>query len=85
MDCQMPEMDGFEAAKAIRETSKGKHQIIIAMTASAMAGDAEKCLAAGMDDYLSKPFTTDQLRSKLLKWLTSSANLEQIRVRKQDV
>lgn len=73
MDCQMPEMDGFEATRAIREeeaaNGKGKHSIIIAMTASAMAGDDDKCLRAGMDDYLSKPFTIEQLRAKLLKWL----------------
>jgi CheY-like chemotaxis protein len=71
MDCQMPEMDGFEATKAIRELqSSGSNRTpIIAMTASAMAGDEEKCLDAGMDDYLAKPFTVQTLRAKLIKWL----------------
>lgn len=70
MDCQMPVMDGFDATHAIREMESGtdKHHIIIAMTASAMVGDQEKCLALGMDDYLSKPFSIEQLRAKLAQW-----------------
>ncbi|MFH0725137.1 MAG: response regulator [Pseudomonadota bacterium] len=73
MDCQMPEMDGFEATEVIRreEASSGSaaRAIIIALTANAMEGDRERCLAAGMDDFLSKPFTIEQLRGLLEQWL----------------
>jgi PAS domain S-box-containing protein len=67
MDCQMPEMDGFEATRAIR---KMKIKIpIIALTASAMKGDRELCLAAGMNDYLSKPVRSADLAAVLERWL----------------
>lgn len=73
MDVQMPEMDGFEATRRIREWEKslGKHVPIIAMTASTGQREREKCLAAGMDDYLSKPVTYDNLDSVLYKWVES--------------
>jgi signal transduction histidine kinase/ActR/RegA family two-component response regulator len=71
MDCHMPEMNGFDATKAIRqlESETGKHTPIIAMTAHAMKGDAERCMAAGMDDYLSKPVNIEQLKQKIERWL----------------
>jgi signal transduction histidine kinase/CheY-like chemotaxis protein len=72
MDCQMPEMDGYETTKAIREGKAGKeHQdiIIIAMTANAMKGDKEKCLNAGMNDYLAKPIEINKVHQKLTTWM----------------
>lgn len=71
MDCNLPTMDGFQASRAIRqsETNQNRHVPIIAMTAGAMTGDAEKCLEAGMDDYISKPYTLEQLQRKLYFWL----------------
>ena len=67
----MPEMDGMEATAGIREGEKatGRHQIVIAVTAHAMKGDREKCLAKGMDDYLSKPIRPQELDEVLEKYL----------------
>jgi CheY-like chemotaxis protein/HPt (histidine-containing phosphotransfer) domain-containing protein len=71
MDCHMPEMDGFEATRAIRrmEAATGKHTPIIAVTALAMAGDRERCIEAGMDDYIPKPIDKERLKNKLNQWM----------------
>ena len=72
MDCQMPEMDGFEATLAIRSGRAGECYVdipIVAMTANAMKGDRERCLESGMNDYLAKPVDTQELETTLAKWL----------------
>ena len=74
MDCQMPEMDGYACAAEIRrQEDNGHHLPIIAMTAHVMKEDRDKCLAAGMDDFLSKPVRVVHLEDVLTQWLTGSA------------
>ncbi len=71
MDCQMPEMDGFTATERLRlmEVGTGRHLPVIALTAHAMAGDRDRCLMSGMDDYLTKPITREALLACLAQWL----------------
>ena len=77
MDCQMPEMDGYSAAAELRKreasAGSGSRLPVIALTANAMEGDRERCLAAGMDDYLPKPFRRDALAAVLERWLPAEA------------
>jgi signal transduction histidine kinase/CheY-like chemotaxis protein len=73
MDCQMPNMDGYQATQVLRQMEKQQHKTslpIIAMTAHTQPGDREKCLEAGMDDYLGKPFTLRQVSTMLSRWMT---------------
>ena len=74
MDCQMPVLDGYQATQALREREEsfGEHTVVIGLTAYAMAGDREKCLAAGMDDYLAKPVSVERLGAVLEQWLQVS-------------
>ena len=69
MDVLMPEMDGLEATKLIREIGKNKETVIVALTANASLEDKEKCREAGMEDFMSKPFELEELDALLRKWL----------------
>jgi len=78
MDCHMPQMDGFETTARIRKRSDDKALIpIIAVTASGGSGERDKCLQAGMDDFLLKPFRKEELAARISKWLSSASQLEQ--------
>lgn len=72
MDCQMPEMDGFEATRHLR--ARGLRMPVVALTANAMAGDREHCLAQGMNDYLCKPFTREALAQLLQRWIAPAGD-----------
>ena len=69
MDVQMPEMGGFEATGCIRKNPRFSNLPIVAITAQAMTGDREKCIEAGMDDYITKPIDVNELFSALVKWI----------------
>ncbi len=74
MDCHMPGTDGFEATRRIRDDgrARGTHTPIVALTADALAGDRERCLASGMDDYMTKPVSTVQLATAVQRWVTQT-------------
>jgi CheY-like chemotaxis protein len=75
MDCQMPVMDGFEASREIRSLPLPQ-PAIVAVTANALVGERERCLNAGMDDYLSKPFQAEQLVALVVKWVAIRQSLK---------
>ena len=81
LDCQMPEMDGYEVSRIIRqsENATGKHVPIVAMTANAMVGDREKCVDAGMDDYVTKPINGDRMMEVLVKWLKTGKTTPELK------
>ncbi|HEY9713902.1 MAG TPA: response regulator, partial [Chroococcales cyanobacterium] len=85
MDCHMPEMDGFEATVAIRKLQEesGVYTPILAVTALAMAGDRERCIGAGMDDYVPKPIDKNFLQAKINQWLRTDVSYHTDKTRRK--
>lgn len=77
MDCQMPVMDGYEATRKIRENPEWQDLPVIAVTANVMQGDRDDCIAAGMNDYITKPYNRDELRSTISRWSRPDARSSQ--------
>ena len=77
MDCQMPEMDGFEVTHILRSKYHLMRTPIVALTANAMKGDRERCLQAGMNDYLTKPIAREQLGTALARWIGRASSQQQ--------
>ena len=75
MDCQMPELDGYETTRRIRKTPEWSSVRIVAVTANSMSGEDQKCLQVGMDDYLSKPVRLEALRDILVRWMPSESKV----------
>jgi len=71
MDCQMPVMDGFEATRQIRRNSLNSHTPIIALTGLTGENERQQCLTAGMNDFIGKPFTQDQIQATLVQWINN--------------
>jgi CheY-like chemotaxis protein len=75
MDCQMPELDGYEATRLIRSETDSPRTPIIAMTANALVGDRERCLETGMDDYIPKPLRMREVSAAVEKWLVQAVRV----------